>query len=183
MATLTNNAPRDYALGDLDDYPIIADEIIFAGAAVGDNGSGLARPLVAGDAFKGFATQKANNTAGAASEVNVRTRTKGCVVLTIAGVVAADFGKSVYASDDDTFTLTAGSNTCIGSVSQFESSNTAVVDFNATQSIEPALTDSSGGTASEIIVAIGGTYSQTEVANVIASLTAKVNFLLQRLGA
>lgn len=39
------------------------------------------------------------------------------------------------------------------------------------------LTDNSGGTASDTIAAIGGTYSQTEVANAIASLAAKINAL------
>ena len=39
------------------------------------------------------------------------------------------------------------------------------------------LTDNSGGTASDTIPAIGGTYSQSEVANAIASLAAKVNEL------
>jgi len=39
------------------------------------------------------------------------------------------------------------------------------------------LTDNSGGTASDTIAAIGGTYSQTEVANAIASLAAKINEL------
>lgn len=44
------------------------------------------------------------------------------------------------------------------------------------------LTDSSGGTAGDTIAAIGGTYSQTEVRNAVASLAAKVNQLLQLLG-
>ena len=39
------------------------------------------------------------------------------------------------------------------------------------------LTDSSGGTASNTIAAIGGTYSQTEVRNAVASLAAKINEL------
>lgn len=39
------------------------------------------------------------------------------------------------------------------------------------------LTDNSGGTAADTIAAIGGTYSQTEVRNAIASLAAKVNAL------
>lgn len=39
------------------------------------------------------------------------------------------------------------------------------------------ITDNSGGTASKTIAAIGGTYSQTEVANAIATLAAKVNTL------
>lgn len=36
------------------------------------------------------------------------------------------------------------------------------------------LTDSSGGTASNTIAAIGGTYSQTEVRNALASIAAKI---------
>lgn len=37
------------------------------------------------------------------------------------------------------------------------------------------LTDNSGGTDSDTIAVIGGTYSQSEVANAIASLAAKIN--------
>ena len=39
------------------------------------------------------------------------------------------------------------------------------------------LTDNSGGTAADTVAAIGGTYSQSEVANAIASLAAKINEL------
>lgn len=45
------------------------------------------------------------------------------------------------------------------------------------------LTDNSGGTAADTIAAIGATYSQTEVANAIASLAAKVNELNDALQA
>lgn len=45
------------------------------------------------------------------------------------------------------------------------------------QAAPVALTDSSGGTAADTIAAIGGTYSQTEVRNAVASLAAKVNAL------
>lgn len=38
-----------------------------------------------------------------------------------------------------------------------------------------ALTDNSGGTASDTLAAISGTYSQAEVRNSIASLAAKIN--------
>lgn len=40
------------------------------------------------------------------------------------------------------------------------------------------LTDSSGGTASDTIAAIGATYDQAEVRNAVASLAAKVNAIL-----
>lgn len=40
-----------------------------------------------------------------------------------------------------------------------------------------AITDNSGGTASDTIAAIGATYDQDEVRNAIASLVAKVEEL------
>jgi len=40
------------------------------------------------------------------------------------------------------------------------------------------LTDNSGGTASDTIAAIGSTYNQNEVRNAVASLAAKVNYIL-----
>ena len=40
-----------------------------------------------------------------------------------------------------------------------------------------SLTDSSGGTASDTIAAIGGTYAQAEVQNAVASLAAKIEAL------
>lgn len=39
------------------------------------------------------------------------------------------------------------------------------------------LTDNSGGTSADTIAVISATYSQTEVANAVASLAAKVNAL------
>jgi len=51
MTTLSADKPRDYQLGDREEYPVIAADIIYEGAAVGENGSGYARPLQAGDPF------------------------------------------------------------------------------------------------------------------------------------
>lgn len=41
-----------------------------------------------------------------------------------------------------------------------------------------SLTDNSGGTSADTIAVIGATYSQSEVANAIASLAAKINELI-----
>ena len=72
MTTLAVNKPRVYELGDINEFPVIASDIIYEGAAVGDNGSGYARPLVAGDPFRGFAERNADNSAGNAGTINVR---------------------------------------------------------------------------------------------------------------
>ncbi|MCI0430769.1 MAG: cytoplasmic protein, partial [Rhodospirillales bacterium] len=68
MTTLAADKPRTYELGDVNELPVVAADIIFEGAAVGDNGSGVARPLVAGDPFRGFAIENADNATGAAGD-------------------------------------------------------------------------------------------------------------------
>lgn len=182
MTTLAANAPRDYEYGDRNDLPVVADDIIFEGAAVGMT-SGTARPLQAGDPFAGFAEAKADNSGGSAGDINVRVRHEGRVVLTVTGVDGHDdLGKDVYASDDNTFTLTASTNTRIGHVHRHISGTSCVVEFKAATGLIAVLTDNSGGTAADTIAAIGATYSQTEVRNAVASLAAKINGLIARLG-
>lgn len=133
MTTLAVNTPRAYELGDNGEYPVIASDIIYEGAAVGENASGYARPLVAGDPFLGFATAKADNSAGAAGAVNVEVKRRGQVQLAVAGATAitANDRPLVYAADDNSFTLTASTNTIIGRVSRWISSGVCVVEFDA----------------------------------------------------
>ena len=62
----------------------------------------------------------------------VRVRTRGRVILSVTGVTAVtDEGSTVYASDDDTFTLTSTSNTAIGKVTRYISGTTVEVYFEA----------------------------------------------------
>lgn len=133
MTTLAANAPRTYQGGDKEDYPVIASDIIYEGACVGENASGYARPLVAADPFLGFAEEKADNATGAAGDINVRVKRKGSIVVPVVGAsaITANDGPAVYASDDDTFTLTLTSNTKIGYVSRWISGTNCVVDFDA----------------------------------------------------
>lgn len=132
MTTLAADTPRDYQLGEHEEYPVIAADIIYEGAAVGENGSGYARPLVAGDPFLGFALEHADNSAGSAGDTRVRVLTKGRAVLDIAALaITTNDRPAVYASDDNTFTLTAGSNSFIGTVSRWEATGRAVVEFDA----------------------------------------------------
>lgn len=115
-----------------EEYPVVATDIIYRGAAVGENGSGYARPLVAADPFLGFAVAKADNAAGAAGAINVTVEQKGFVTLPISALaITANDRPAVYASDDDTFTLTNTSNSLIGYVSRWVSTGIAVVEFDA----------------------------------------------------
>jgi hypothetical protein len=132
MATLAARKPRAYELGDKNDLPVIASDIIYEGAAVGIQAStGLARPLTSADRFAGFAEATADNAAGAASAIYVSVYAAGEVQLPVSGALITDVGQPVYASDDDTFSLSPVGGVFVGFVKRFVSSGVAVVDFNA----------------------------------------------------
>jgi hypothetical protein len=142
LTTLSANSARVYELGDTSRHPIVADDIVYEGAAVGDNASGYGRPLVAGDKFLGFAKAKCDNTlsgplaaAGAAGDLEIEVITRGEVLLTVSSAALTDHGRAVYASDDNAFTFTAAGNTFIGFVKRYDSTATKlVVAFDASQS-------------------------------------------------
>jgi hypothetical protein len=179
MTTLAKDKPRAYELGEFNSFPVIASDIIYEGAAVGDNGSGIARPLAAGDPFLGFAIEKVDNSDGAEGDKRVRVHDEGKIRLPITSLAITDRGKPVYASDDDTFTLTASTNTYVGSVVRWEATGFGIISFNAKRggAVTP-LTDSSGGTAGNTIPAVEGTYTEATIETALASLTAKVNALI-----
>lgn len=183
MATLSKDKPREYYQGDFHEFPVVASDIIYQGAAVGDNSSGYARPLVAGDPFRGFAEQKVDNASGSAGDKYVRTKTRGMIRLSIASLAITDVGKDVYASDDDTFTLTQSTNTRIGYVHAWVEAGVGIIKFDAANGAEAELTDSTTGTADGELADVTATFNQAILNNNFADLAAKVNYLLRRLGS
>jgi len=132
MTTLAVNKPRAYELGDQNDLPVIASDIIYEGAAVGIvKATGHARPLTSTDQFGGFALRQADNSSGAAAAINVNVITEGEIELTVTGVTITDLRQPVYATDDDTFTMSPVGGVFIGFVKRFVTTNTAVIDFDA----------------------------------------------------
>lgn len=185
MTNLTAALARPYILGDYIDLPVKASSAMFEGSAIGLS-SGYCRHLAAGDKFVGFATQDvASQTSN--GDANIRLLTRGRVVLTISSVAVTDIGKPVYASDGNAFTLTASTNSHIGRVESVYGTDLAVVAFNANRGGMAAggiaeLTDNSGGTASDTIADVPGTYTEATLANQIASIVAKVNAIIRQLG-
>jgi hypothetical protein len=138
MTTLAANKPRAYELGDRNELPVIASDIIYEGAAVGIvDGTGHARPLNAADRFAGFAESKADNSAGAAAAINVRTVKSGEIELAVSGAVITDVCQPVYATDDDTFVFSPVGGVFIGRVKRFVSSGVVVVEFEAGEMQDP----------------------------------------------
>lgn len=127
---LSANSLRAYETETyINEFGVKATSQIYEGSAVGSSG-GYARALVAGDTFLGFSLEK---VLGLASDglVNVRVRSSGKIQLSVTSVAVTDIGADVYASDDGTFVLTAGSNSYVGKVHRFVSSGVAIVSFNA----------------------------------------------------
>ena len=138
MTTLAANSPRAFEIGTRNEIPVIASDIIYEGAAVGIvDATGHARPLNAADRFAGFAEAKADNSAGAAAAINVRTVESGKVQLAVTGAVITDLGQPVYATDDDTFGFSPVAGAFIGFIHRFVSAGVAVVAFDALNYRDP----------------------------------------------
>lgn len=134
MATATAPVQRSYEIGDLNSHPIKASTKIYQGSAVGQAAAAsVVRPLVATDKFLGFATDTFDNSAGADAAKNVLVKHEGMIELTVATLAATTpIGTSVYASDDNTFTLVSTGNSLIGKVHRvLPGATKAIVAFNA----------------------------------------------------
>lgn len=138
MTTLAADALRPAEVGDIQEYPVIASDIIYGDAAVGlVDATGHARPLTTADRFVGFAEKRVDNSAGAAAAKTVRTLARGKKQLAVTGAVITDVGQPVYASDDDTFTLNPADGVFIGLVSRFVSAGVAIVAFDIERMRDP----------------------------------------------
>ncbi len=138
MTTLSADSARIIEVGDRNEFPVIAADIIYEGAAVGlVLGSGHARPLTSVDLFAGFAEKQVDNSAGAAAALNVRTIKSGAVQLSVTGAVITDVGQPVYAQDDNAFSFLKASGVFIGFIRRYVSAGVAIVEFNAGVLIDP----------------------------------------------
>ena len=126
MALSANREVKFYTSQELIDVPVDDNVNIYKGAFVGVNSStGYARPLTAADDFLGAAYAQADNTVSGhtAGGIDVRLHQSVDVVHTLSGVAATDIGSEVYASDDETLTLTSSGNTRVGRIVAIEGTN------------------------------------------------------------
>jgi hypothetical protein len=138
MTTLAVNKPRAYEGGNRNSFPVIASDIIYEGAAVGlVDATGHARPLNAADRFVGFAESKADNSAGGAAAIRTEVIESGKAELAVTGAVITDIRQPVYATDDDTFSLSPVGGVFVGFVHRWVSAGVVVVDFDATVYRDP----------------------------------------------
>ena len=136
-----------FEIGPINTLPLEASAVIYRDSAIGDNASGYAEALVAGDSFRGFADAPADNLTGAAGAKNVDVITSGWKQVTLSGVAITDVGKPVYMSDDDTFTLTATSNSLVGFVYRYVTTDTCVIEFGVATTLQATAVTTVAATA------------------------------------
>jgi hypothetical protein len=110
-------------------YPLAPGEIVYRGSLVAVNASGqLQRIQTSGSvAFVGMADRQLSNV-GNASALSTPpvTALKGTWGIAVPSATAANINATVYATDDNTLTLTAGSNLAVGSLVGIENGLTYV---------------------------------------------------------
>lgn len=135
---MTRNKPRTYIAAELGAQPLADSTVVYEGACMGVHAAtGRVRALVSGDLFAGFARQKVDSTTlvGGQAAATVPLAASGVVELAVSGATATSLGASVYATDDDTFSLTGGS--VVGTVVRVPAAGVVECKFAA---LVPALT-------------------------------------------
>lgn len=117
MPALTNDRLTPERLGDEITLPVRANTVIFSGALVAvitqGTGAGFAVPAsdAANRAVIGVASARADNSAGADGAATVKVRFNRAFKFNTSGAfTAADIGRCVYCVDDNTVSLSPGTN-------------------------------------------------------------------------
>jgi predicted RecA/RadA family phage recombinase len=175
---LTADANMVFEIGPINTLPVVASGTIYKGSAVG-NSSGYARALTAGDSFRGFADAKVDNSDGAAGVKNVDVITEGYAQITLSGIAITDVGKPVYMSADDTFTLTQGSNSLVGYVYRYVTTDTCVIVFGINPTLQASAVETTAVTPVGTTVATTttpyGFTTQAQADAIVASLNSVIS--------
>ena len=135
---LSANTTLSFIRGEQSQAPVKGTTTIYEGGILGLT-SGYARELVAGDLFIGHALEYIDNSSGSDGDLYVKImRGTYRLQVTLSGVAITDVGGRVFASADDTLTLTPGSNSMVGVVARYVTTDTAIVEFQTSAVAELA---------------------------------------------
>lgn len=126
MASTTDDltiVTRDMHLISPARYPVKAATTIPARVFVGMD-SAVARSLVAGDPFVGISTARADNSAGAAGDIDVDCERNNKIKWVVPSSGSSSPNTLVYASDNQTLSLSSGGNSLMGALDQQVSGTT-----------------------------------------------------------
>jgi len=135
-------------IGNSVELLLAATAKIFQGAFVGINATGFAKPydnatpattLAGGDRIVGVAAHASDNTSGIDGDKTIKVMISGAFDHVITGLVAADVGTPIYASDDGTLTKVALGNAFVGWVERFVSAGLGTVRLQGFESGGPMI--------------------------------------------
>lgn len=176
MTTLAKSEPMSLLSGSLSSIPIIASDIVYGGAMVGDNGAGYGRPLVKGDKFVGHAKEDVDNSSGAAGDLNIELQAGRYRLEVPLVALITDVGQPVYASDDAALGMigadSAGALTYVGVVTRYVSSTRMEVEFR------PGEYDMFGENQNRILKTDDYTLLVTDIGKILYMATKDKTFTL-----
>lgn len=137
MAAATSAIAREYSSkGEAFQHEVLAGEIIYQGAAIGeDSSTGYARALQAGDAFLGFAYETCDNSSGSSGDKRVKGYDRGEIRIEVASLARGDVNVAVYLSSDNDATKTSSSNSRFGTIKGYIDATYAWVSFEAAKGV------------------------------------------------
>lgn len=185
MAALTKDRNTPRRAGERVSLPVEAATKLYAGAMIARNADGRAVPAAntAGLVVVGRAEHQADNSAGAAGDLTIEIQT-GLFAYAHGGLTRADIGKTVYAADDQTVTLTPGNRVVAGVLVDVDDQG-AWVRIGPEAPMTPADAQAAIATA-DAAVAAGASPTKAEFDAVVAltnETKAVVNGLLTKLAA
>tara|TARA_A100001391_G_scaffold192762_1_gene167294 strand:- start:642 stop:1055 length:414 start_codon:yes stop_codon:yes gene_type:complete len=135
MAATTEDQPITRSDANKGFAPVGAAKTLPHGTMCFADSSGNAVPEAGGNQFLGVVEPRADNSGGAAGDIDVEYNRTGQFQLTGAGFAAADLGKAVYATDNNTVSKTAADNSRVGTISEVISATQVMVDLDPQYSV------------------------------------------------
>ena len=168
---LTANRQLDrYIDEELAEHPIKGSVKLFNGAIVGrDATTGLARPLVAGDAVLGISHGEYDNSAGADGALKCRVFARGRFKVPLSAV-QTNVGAVIYATDDATFSLVSN-NSPVGKLQELSDAGYVILQLHT-----ESMTDTVVGLKDSIV-------THTEADSPVALTAADSGKVYNNLGA
>ena len=177
----TGNVSLEQEIGDRNECPVAAGQHLYRGSMAFGDAAGRATTVLGGK-FLGHVVAEADNSNGGAGDINVVLyggRYRLQVPLT--GVALTSIGSQVFASDDNTLTLTPGSNTMVGRVVRYVSTGVAIVEFGSVNYSLVTVVQQPVIAATKANYTAGDTGTAADIATALNTVAAAHNALLAAL--
>ncbi|MFA5864475.1 MAG: hypothetical protein WC975_07280 [Phycisphaerae bacterium] len=130
--------------------------VIYRGGLVGlDRSTGYAQPLSATTQFQGIAYEQCDNSTGQSGDREVILFTQGDFEFSLSGASRVHIGRPVFATDDNTLTLSGGSASYIGQIIDSPAAGRVIVRIDPlrrlTKTVTAPLASTTGSAASNAV--------------------------------